>query len=66
MAVDSHAGLKPIHDGHIYVQQNNLEVVHRLCAHHLNGLKSIFRACNLKVPRQLVLVRHSDELIIIH
>ena len=51
--IDLVAGLEPVHDGHVNVENDGLVVVRSLGRNHLHGLKSILGSLHVEVDAQL-------------
>lgn len=58
--------LQPIHDRHIYVHNNDVEVVNCVGYHYLEGVVSVFCLFNVEVFLELMCVAHQQEGVIVH
>lgn len=64
--VNPQTSLEAIHNGHVDVQNNQVEKVIWIGGHNLKRLKPIFGFLKVKVFCELERVRHADESLIVN
>lgn len=63
--VDPQTGLPPVHDGHVNVQDDQVEKVDWVRGHNLERLQSVLRFLKVEILGELERVRHPDEAFVV-
>lgn len=65
MSVYVHTSSVPVHDRHVDVQNNGLEIVRRVRSHELGRLESVLSCLHQKVHLKLVLVPTQQKGVVV-
>jgi hypothetical protein len=65
IGVDKITRLIPVHDGHVDVEYDNLEVVYWMRLHNLKSLLPVLRRCHVKIRFKLILIRKERKAFVV-